>query len=220
LFNDFIAAKRKNKILTEKGSLTKKIKDEIESKIKEILDPILEERRKNELKEQDLQKFALDMQKININALFVEELEKAKEQLQYVLKTVDIRYPNATAEAQMQINANIKVVEANIKTLQAEAQKRELEEVEAKRIAEEKAKQEEIEQRAKTIQEAQKTEDKNEVKEAPKEVVKTKYQLPLEELEVLSAMKFEANSESEAKEKIINMFKQQLDMIELNKIEG
>ena len=212
LFADFIAAKRKTKILTEKGQLTKKTKDEIKAKINEILEPILKEREAQKLKEQDLQKLTLDMQDINVNALFEEELETAKEKLTQLLNTVDMRYPNAVQEAIAQLNANIRLVEANIARLKAEAEKEALRKAEEERKAAEAKKQEEIKQRAQELQKAQ-TEAV-----VPKTKHITKYKIPLEEIEVIASVEIEAKSEEEAKEKAIEMFKQQLQFVELERV--
>ena len=215
LFSDFIAQKRKTKVLTEKGALTKKIKDEIKAKVKEILEPILKEREAQKLKEQDLQKLTLDLQDINVNALFIEELEKAKERLKQLLNTAEFRYPNAVQEAEAQLRANIRLVEANIARLKAEEEKEALRKAEEERKKEEAKKEEEIKQRAEAIQKMQQAEVKE---ETPKEIKKIKWKIPLEEIKVIAAIEFEAKSEEEAKEKIIEMFKQQLQMIELIKV--
>ena len=222
LFSDFIAQKRKTKVLTEKGHLTKKIKDEIKVKINEILEPILKEREVQKLKEQDLQKLTLDLQDINTNSLFIEELEAAKDKLIQLLNTVDMRYPNAVQEATAQLNANIRLVEADIKRLQAEAEKKALRKAEEERKAAEAKKQEEIKKRAEEIQKAQQevanaknaqtTEDSSQTKKT------SKYKIPLEEIEIIAAVEIEAVSEAEAKEKAIEIFKQQLQFIELIKI--
>ena len=209
LFSDFITTKRKTKILTEKGQLTKKIKDEIKTKINEVLEPVLKEREAQKLKEQDLQKLTLDLQDINVNSLFIEELEHAHNHLQALLNTIDIRYPNAIKEAEAQLSTNIKLVKANIARLKAEEEKEALKKIEKERIAEEKAKEEEIKKRAEAIQKAQ------------KDVVGVKnnrYKIPLEEIEVISAIEIEAESEEEAKEKALKIFKQQLQLINLIKI--
>jgi hypothetical protein len=215
LFSDFIAQKRKTKVLTDTGKLTKKIRDEIKAKVREILEPILKEREAQRLKEQDLQKLTLDLQDININALFIDELENSKTKLQQLLNTAEMRYPNAVQEAESQIKANIRLVEANIARLKAEQEKEVLKKAEEERKAAELKKQEEIKARAEAIQEAQMQQ-----KEKMQEAKKTKYKIPLEEIEVIAAVEFEAESEEEAKQKAIEMFKQQLDMIELNKIKG
>jgi hypothetical protein len=209
LFSDFIAAKRKTKVLTDTGKLTKKIKDEIKAKVRKILEPILKEREAQKLKEQDLQKLTLDMQDVNINALFIDELENSKIKLQQLLNTAEMRYPNATQEAEAQIKANIKIVEANIARLKAEQEKEALKKAEEER----KAAELKIKARAEAIQKAQMQQ-----KEEVQEVKKAKYKIPLEEIEVIAAVEFEAESEEEAKQKAIEMFKQQLSLIELIKI--
>jgi len=226
LFSDFISSKRKTKVLTEKGALTKKIKDEIKFKINEILEPILKEREAQKLKEQDLQKLTLDLQDINTNALFIEELENAKTKLEQILNTAEIGYPNAVQEAKAQLRANIQLAKANIARIKAEEEKEALRKAEEERKKEEEKKEEEIKQRAEQLQKMQQTEVKEEVKEEiskeeiSKEVEKIKWKIPLEEIEVIASIKFEAESEEEAKEKIIEMFKQQLEFIELIKIGG
>ena len=215
LFSDFIAQKRKTKVLTEKGALTKKIKDDIKAKVKEILEPILKERGVQRLKEQDLQKLALDLQDINTNALFVEELENAKGKLIQLLNTVKMRYPNAEQEADAQLRANIRLVEANIARLKAEAEKEALRKAEEERIAQELAKEEEVKQRAEQLQKMQQVQ---EPKVESAKNAQNKYKIPLEEIEVIAAMEFEAKSEEEAKEKAIEMFRRQLEFIELIKV--
>jgi hypothetical protein len=47
---------------------------------------------------------------------------------------------------------------------------------------------------------------------------KNKFKLPLEELEVIASIEIEAENEDEAKEKILKMFKEQLELITLIKI--
>ena len=215
LFSDFIAAKRKTKVLTEKGALTKKIKDDIKAKVKEILDPILKEREAQRLKEQDLQKLTLDLQDINTNALFVEELENAKGKLIQLLNTVKMRYPNAEQEADAQLRANIRLVEANIARLKAEAEKEALRKAEEERKKEEAKKEEEVKQRAEQLQKMQQVQ---EPKVESAKNAQNKYKIPLEEIEVIAAMEFEAKSEEEAKEKAIEMFRRQLEFIELIKV--
>ena len=215
LFSDFIAQKRKTKVLTEKGQLTKKIKDEIKAKVKDILEPVLKEREAQKLKEQDLQKLTLDLQDINTNALFIEELESAKGRLEQLLNTADMRYPNATQEAEAQLRANIRLVEANIARLKAEAEKEALRKAEEERIAAEKAKEEEIKQRAEQLQKMQQVQ---EPKVESAKNTQTKYKIPLEEIEVIASVEFEAGSEEEAKEKVIEMFRKQLEFVELIKV--
>ena len=220
LFSDFIAAKRKTKVLTEKGALTKKIKDDIKAKVKEILEPILKERGVQRLKEQDLQKLALDLQDINTNALFVEELENAKGKLIQLLNTVKMRYPNAEQEADAQLRANIRLVEANIARLKAEAEKEALRKAEEERIAQELAKEEEVKQRAEQLQKMQQVQEPKveSAKNAQTTGYIPKWKIPLEEIEVIAAMEFEAESEEEAKEKAVEMFRKQLEFVELIKI--
>jgi len=237
LFKDFVERKKKTNIFTSKKELTKKIDDEIKAKINEILEPILKEREAQKLKEQDLQKLTLDLQDINTNALFVEELEAAKEKLTQLLNTVDMRYPNAVNEAGAQLNANIRLVEANIKRLQAEAEKEALRKAEEERKAAEAKKQEEIKKRAEEIQKAQQevanaenaqtTEDSSKMEHTTTKYIipplketehTSKYKIPLREIEVIAAVEIKAASEDEAKEKAIEMFKQQLQFIELERV--
>lgn len=224
LFSDFITQKRKTKVLTGKEQLTKKIKDDIKTKVNEILEPILKEREAQKLKEQDLQKLTLDLQDINTNGLFIEEFESAKEKLQRVLNTAEMRYPNAAEEAKAQLRANISLVGANIARLKAEAEKEALKKAEEERKKEEKAKEEEIKKRAESIQKAKEEElktEKNDEKGA--QTVKNtqnRYKIPLEEIEVIAAMEFEADNKEEAKIKVIEMFKKQLELIELIEIKG
>jgi len=219
LFSDFIAQKRKTKVFTEKGQLTKKIKDEIKAKVNEILEPILKEREAQKLKEQDLQKLTLDLQDINVNTLFIEELESAKGRLEQLLNTAEMRYPNAAQEAEAQLRANIRLVEANIARLKAEAEKEALKKAEEERKKKEAKKEEEIKQRAEQLQKMQQQEPKVEsAKNAQTTEYIQKWKIPLEEIEVISEIEFEAKSEEEAKEKAVEMFKQQLEFIELIKI--
>ena len=224
LFKDFVERKKKTNIFTSKKDLTKKVDDEIKVKINEILEPILKEREAQKLKEQDLQKLTLDLQDINVNALFIEELEAAKNKLMQLLNTVDMRYPSAVQEATAQLNANIRLVEANIKRLQAEAGKEALRKAEEERKAAEAKKQEEIKKRAEEIQKAQQEAVNAKNTQTTEDISKaehtTKYKIPLEEIEVIAAVEIKAASEDEAKEKAIEMFKQQLQMIDLIEIKG
>ena len=215
LFSDFIAQKRKTKVLTEKGQLIKKIKDEIKAKVKEILDPILKEREAQKLKEQDLQKLALDLQDINTSALFVEELESAKSKLEQLLNTAEMRYPNAVQEAEAQLRANIRLVEANVARLKAEAEKEALRKAEEERKKEEAKKEEEIKKRAELLQKMQ---QQQEPKVESAKNAQFKYKIPLEEIEVIASVEFEAGSEEEAKEKAVEMFRRQLEFVELIKV--
>ena len=215
LFSDFIAAKRKTKVLTEKGALTKKIKDEIKAKVKDILEPVLKEREAQKLKEQDLQKLALDLQDINTNALFIEELESAKSRLEELLNTVEIRYPNAAQEADAQLRANIRLVEANVARLKAEAEKEALRKAEEEKKKEEAKKEEEIKKRAEQLQKMQQVQ---EPKVESAKNAQNKYKIPLEEIEVIASVEFEAGSEEEAKEKAVEMFRRQLEFVELIKV--
>ena len=206
LFSDFIATKRKTKVLTEKGALTKKIKDEIKAKIKEILEPILKEREAQKLKEQDLQKLTLDLQDINTNSLFIEELEKEKEKIKNLLNTVELRYPNAIYEANTQLKTNIHLIEANIAKIKFELQQAQLKKEKEEKIKAQKAKEVEIKQRVEQLQNL--NEQKDEL---------NTYKIPLKEIEVIANIEFKANSEKTAKEKILQMFAKQLEFINLIK---
>ena len=218
LFSDFVTQKRKTKVLTEKGQLTKKIKDEIKAKVNEILEPILKEREAQKLKEQDLQKLTLDLQDINTNALFVEELESAKGRLEQLLNTAEMRYPKAVQEAEAQLRANIRLVEANIARMKAEAEKEALKKAEEERKAQELAKEEEIKKRAEQLQKMQQEQKVESAKNAQTTKYVPKWKIPLEEIEVLASVEFEAGSEEEAKEKAVEMFRRQLEFVELIKV--
>ena len=164
-----------------------------------------------------MQKLTLDLQDINTNSLFIEELESAKGRLEQLLNTAEMRYPNAAQEAEAQLRANIRLVEANIAKLKAEAEKEALRKAEEERKKEEAKKEEEIKQRAEQLQKMQQQEPEVEsAKNAQTEF--PKWKIPLEEIEVLASVEFEAGSEEEAKVKAVEMFRRQLEFVELIKV--
>jgi hypothetical protein len=207
IFEDFIQNKRKNKITTKKGLLTAEIKRQIDEKVEQVLEPILKEKETQKLKEQDLQKLALDLKDVNIYSLFLDELEQAKGRLEFLLDVAETAYPNATVEAKMQLKGLLKIAEANIAKVKAEQEKEILQEQVKKEQEEKNKKEQELKEKARKIQEKMGV-----VKS------KNKFKLPLEELEVIASVEVEAENEDEAKEKILKMFKEQLELIDLIKI--
>jgi len=259
LMSDFIARKRKTQVLTEKGELKKAVKQEIDLKVKEILEPIFKERQKQKAKEQDLKRVALDLEGISTNSLFIDELNSSLSRLKKLRDMSDNLYPNAKDEAMAQIEAKIEIAEANIKRLEEKAkqdeEKKADEEIlkEAKEITKPALKEsiESLEEklsklrelrkkaklaetihkideigieikndlmRLKAIKLEQEQEKKTDAKNRQTTEYVPKWKIPLEEIEVIASITIEARDEKEAKEKAVEIFKKQLEFIELERI--
>lgn len=254
IFEDFIRVQRKNKILTEKGNLTSSVKKKADEKIEEVLKPVLEEREKRKLKEQDLKKLAFDLENINTNALFVDELKEAVSRLKKFRDMATNLYPNATDEALAQIQAKIEIAEVNIQKLEVEDRRNKDKEADEKLLKEVQeianpaaketvesleaklAKLRELRSRAKLAETIHKIDEtgieikedllrlkaiKLEVKQESEivETLKTnRYKIPLDEIEVICSMEIEAESEEKAKAKAVDLFRKQIEFIELERV--
>ena len=131
MFDDFIARKRSTKALTEKGAVKKSVKDEVASRLNEVVSKIKEERAIKAEQDRQMQSFTVDLGKIDCQ----DAPNEALEQLKTLESELDIKYPAIKEMAVMQINANKQIALNVISQNEREAREKELADIEAKAVA-------------------------------------------------------------------------------------
>ncbi len=132
MFDDFLARKRKTQALTDKGLIKKAIKDEVATKLNEVVSKIIEERAIKAEQDRQMQSFTVDIGKIDCQ----EAPQYALKQLATLENELDIKYPAIKDVALMQIGANRQIAQGVIDRLDKEAKEKELADVELIAIAE------------------------------------------------------------------------------------
>ena len=197
-FGDFVSKKRvlKDFYLSD-GSLNAKIKGEIAKAVEDEVRPILEEREKALKKEKEIKQFNLMLD----NANTVEELERLKLNSKEVFEVI-------SHDILTQIDFKIEKVK-NALAVQAQ-----MEEEEKLKEQQEKLNEEILSIIEPTVEEISPFEFDSE----PTNLIKA--QIRMEDLEPLTYMVFDGQTEEEIKNKMIQAFENHLSMVKLNIVTG
>ena len=124
VFNDFISAKRKIKgmLPNAKGNLSAASLKQIKEQFDMIVAPLVEAKRIDDMRASEQTRLAKDLSDIETSGT-VEVLNLSMKKLQEALEAVDMYYPNIADNARLQIESNMRIIEANIRAENANAEK-------------------------------------------------------------------------------------------------
>lgn len=254
IFDSFIAAKRKTKVLTDKGELNKKIRDEIAEQIRLAIEPLLKAKELEAKKNLQLKQFTNNLEKIKIDG-DNEQIEQAIDELTRATAQIEELYPDIVEFCKMSIENKIASAKTNITANKMVADRQANDNID-KKLMDEFLK---LEKEAKTTtlnpirlvyikmrlremyHEAKLEDNKQKIKElgvsvalrldeierqeieatiasAPKEKISANTKIfcaSIEDIEVISGMEIEAESEEEAKKELCRRFETHLEMIDL-----